>query len=134
MTAPGMCERRWKDCAPIMPDPIRDQPLSMTRRIVVVLLSWGVVYGPIGVLMYGITTFLFAFSGGQVRMVPVVNAGFWIVLFSGLIVGMVPLVRGWSVGKTIMAMLLGAGLSWLLAVIVYWRLSFQLGAGMPPAS
>jgi hypothetical protein len=32
------------------------------------------------------------------------------------------------------AMLSGAALSWLLAVIVYWRLSFQLGAGAPPVS
>ncbi len=114
-----------------MPHPIRDQPLPMTRRVVVVLLSWGMVYGPIGVLMYGITTFLFAFSGGQYRMVPVVNAGFWIVLFSGLIVGIVPLVRGWPVGRIMVAMLSGAALSWLL---VYWRLSFQLGAGAPPVS
>ena len=117
-----------------MPDPVRDKPLPMTRRIVVVLFSWGVVYGPIGVLMYGITTFLFAFSSGQYRMVPVVNAGFLIVMFSGLIVGIVPLVQGWPVGRIMVAMLSAAALSWLVAVIVYWRLSFQLGAGAPPVS
>jgi hypothetical protein len=64
-------------------------------------------------------------------MVLVVNVGFLIVLFSGLIIGIVPLVRGWPVGKILVAMLFGVALSWLLAVFVYWRLSFQLGAEAP---
>ena len=50
---------------------------GVTRRSlewVLLLLGWILLAGPIGFVMYAVTTFLFAFSGGQYRMTPIVGA------------------------------------------------------------
>ena len=82
---------------------------------------------PVSVVGYLVTTFLFAFSGGQYRMVAVVNGGALAVVLLCAIVAAVtwwrrsPLAAvGWSAAAT--------GLGWTAAVVVEWLVSFQLGA------
>jgi hypothetical protein len=120
-----------------VPDVTHEQPLSKKQCIVVAIVAWTSVYGLVGVPMYGVATFLFAFSGQQYRMATIVNVGFFIVGLSGLVVslsiGIVARVRTWPTLMILMAVLLSAILLWLLALVLYWMLSFQLGAGGPPA-
>jgi hypothetical protein len=95
------------------------------------LLAWTVIYVPVGLVMYWITTFLFAFSGQQYRMVPVVNAGFWLVGLSGLVIVAASLRWRWSDRTRLTTLVAGAVLAWLAMVGIYWSLSFRLGAGAP---
>ena len=95
-------------------------------KVLRLILAWLLVYGPVGVIMYLITTFLFAFSGGQVRMVPVVNSGFLIVSAGVLIMGMISLIISQSLSKAIKSMLITTVFAWLLTWIIYWILSFRL--------
>ncbi len=41
-----------------------------------VIGAWALIHGSVGLVMSQVTVFLFAFSGGQARMGPVVAAGF----------------------------------------------------------
>jgi len=82
---------------------------------------------PAGGFGYLVTTFLFAFSGGQNRMVEVVNVGALSVIALGVVVAAV----AWrlrspatAVGWTATAM----GLGWVAAIVVEWIVSFRLGA------
>ena len=95
-------------------------------KVLRLILAWLLFYGPVGVIMYLITTFLFAFSGGQVRMVPVVNSGFLIVSAGVLIMGMISLIISQSLSKAIKSMLITTVFAWLLTWITYWILSFRL--------
>jgi xanthine/uracil permease len=86
------------------------------------------IIGLISLFMWGVTTFLFAFSGGQVRMVPVVQYGFFAVSGAAvLLAAAVWLLR--SPGAAVVAAALGTLVLWLIAIFVEWRLSFDLGAG-----
>ena len=78
-------------------------------KVLRLILAWLLFYGPVGVIMYLITTFLFAFSGGQVRMVPVVNSGFLIVSAGVLIMGMISLIISQSLSKAIHSTLITTG-------------------------
>src|SRR5215217_7172141 len=102
----------------------------MTRPVdlVVLLLAWVLVYGPVGAVMYAVTTFLFAFSGGQYRMVPVVRGGFWAVGLAVLLGGGLALARTRSLARAGGLMLASAAVGWLVALGVYWLVSFRLGA------
>ncbi len=74
-----------------------------------------------------VTTFLFAFSGGQYRMVGVVNLGAVAVIALGLVAG----AAAWLVRSRTAAIITAAFATiggWVAAVIVEWVLSFWLGA------
>ena len=100
--------------------------------LVVLLLVWVLLYGPFGAVMYAVTTFLFAFSGGQYRMVPVVQGGFWTVALVVLLVGLIALARTRSLARAVGLMFASAAVAWLVALGVYWLVSFRLGADAPP--
>jgi len=74
-----------------------------------------------------VTTFLFAFSGGQYRMVPVVGYG-----VAAMIV--VPLGAAAVVWKLrsapagLLAAVAAAGIGWIVTLVVEWLISFSLGA------
>ena len=103
----------------------------MGRTTVQLLLAWLALCGPLGAVLYLITTFLFAFSGCQARMVPIVNGGVWVVNLAALVVGGVALARTRSLRPAVRALLVGAVVAWLVAILVYWLVSFRLGAASP---
>jgi hypothetical protein len=91
-------------------------------------LGSAAIIGLIGLLMFGVTTFLFAFSGGQVRMLPVVQYGAFAASGAAiLLTAAVWLLR--SPQAALITAALGTLTVWLVAVFVEWRLSFLLGAG-----
>ena len=74
-----------------------------------------------------VTTFLFAFSGGQSRMVAVVNLGALAVIGLSILVAAVT----WGLRSAAAAIKwtgIAVGVGWLVAVVVEWLISFQLGA------
>ena len=76
---------------------------------------------------YLVTTFLFAFSGGQSRMVDVVNLGCLVVI--GL--GVLPAAVAWrlrSPAAAIKASGIATGAGWVAVLIAEWLISFRLGA------
>ena len=76
---------------------------------------------------YLVTTFLFAFSGGQNRMVVVVNLGGLIVVgLDVLVAGSTWILR--SPADAIKWTAIAAGAGWAAALIAEWVLSFWLGA------
>ncbi len=95
------------------------------------LLGWVVLAGPSGSVMYTVTTFLFAFSGGQYRMVPIVGAGHWIVGLGALLVGGAVLAATRSLPRALWAVLGTIVVAWPVAVVVYWVLADRLGANPP---
>jgi hypothetical protein len=76
---------------------------------------------------YVITTFLFAFSGGQYRMVQVVGIGAMAVIAVNVLVAVVAW-RLRSPGAAIKWTAAAVGASWAVALIAEWLLSFSLGA------
>ena len=106
--------------------------MARPMDFVVLLLAWVLLYGPFGAVMYVVTTFLFAFSGAQYRMVPVVQGGFWAVGLLALLAGGTALVRTRSLPRAVGLMLASAAVAWLVAIGVYWIVSFRLGATPPP--
>ena len=104
---------------------------GVTRRPlewVLLLLGWVVLAGPIGFAMYAVTTFLFAFSGGQHRLTPIVGAGPWIVSLGALLVGGAVLAATRSLPRALWAVLASIVAAWPVAVFVLWAVSFRLGA------
>ena len=94
--------------------------------LVWVLIIAAIVLIP-AVFMYLATTFLFAFSGGQYRMVAVVNLGALAVIA----LGVASAALGWRLrGAPFAAVAAGAAtaIGWAAAVGVEWGLSFWLGA------
>jgi len=87
--------------------------------VILVLVSAGV--------MYLVTTFLFAFSGGQYRMVQVVGYGALAVIGATLIFAAV-VWRLRSMAAAVKWVAIATGASWAIALIVEWILSFSLGA------
>lgn len=86
------------------------------------------VIGLISLIMFGVTTFLFAFSGGEVRMVPVVREAAYVASgASFLLSAMVWLLR--SSQAAVITAALGTLAVWLVTVFVEWRLTFVLGPG-----
>ena len=91
-----------------------------------ILAIAGIVLGAAAV-GYLVTTFLFAFSGGQNRMVVVVNVGGLIVIgLNVLVAGAAWIVR--SRADSIKWTAIAAGVGWAAALIAEWVLSFWLGA------
>lgn len=76
---------------------------------------------------YLVTTFLFAFSGGQYRMVAVVNAGALTVITLTVVIG----AAAWRLRSPVAAIISTAIATWVLwvaALIAEWLISFRLGA------
>jgi hypothetical protein len=81
----------------------------------------------VGAVGYIVTTFLFAFSGGQYRMVNVVNVGALAVIGVGALAAAL---TWWlrSSATAIKWTAIATGIGWLTALLVEWLLSFALGA------
>jgi hypothetical protein len=82
---------------------------------------------PAAGVAYLVTTFLFAFSGGQNRMVLVVNLGALVVIGLQVLVA----VLAWSLRSPAAAVkwtVIATGAGWVAAIIVEWLISFRLGA------
>ena len=91
----------------------------MAIAIAIVVLAAGVVG-------YLATTFLFAFSGGQYRMVAVVNLGAVLVLVSSFAVAAV----SWMLRSPTDALkwtLIATAIGWVAAIAIEFVLSFSLG-------
>jgi hypothetical protein len=76
---------------------------------------------------YLVTTFLFAFSGGQNRMVAVVNVGALAVIGLDVLVAAVT----WRLRSPTAAIkwtAIATGVGWVAVVIAEWLISFRLGA------
>ena len=93
--------------------------LAMAIAIAVVVLA-AAAFG------YLVTTFLFAFSGSQFRMVPVVNLVALAVVVSSLVVAAV----AWLLRSPMDALkwtLIATGVGWVAAIAIEFVLSFSLG-------
>ncbi len=80
-----------------------------------------------GGFFYLVTTFLFAFSGGQYRMVAVVNGGALIVIAAGVAAAVIM----WRLRSPVSAVKWSAAVTsvgWITAIVAEWLLSFSLGA------
>jgi hypothetical protein len=88
------------------------------------------IVGLISLLMFGVTTFLFHFSGGQYRMEPVVRYGAYAAFAAAMLVATV-VWKLWLGSPTaaVTGATIGAIAIWALAVFIEWRISFVLGAG-----
>jgi hypothetical protein len=93
--------------------------LSIVAVALIVLPATGVGYL--------ITTFLFAFSGGQNRMVAVVNVGALTVIGLDVLVAAV-MWRLRSPTAAIKWTAITTGVGWVAAVVADWLISFSLGA------
>jgi hypothetical protein len=84
-----------------------------------------------GGFMWLVTTFLFHFSGGQVKMGPVVDYGaLAVIVLTALLTLIVWLVRSPKAALKIGA--IATAVAWVVAVIVEWSLSaFVFIAGAP---
>jgi len=97
----------------------------------IVIIAAGIVVS--AAFMFGVTTFLFAFSGGQARMVQVVNYGaFAMVVFSALTAIVAWILRPGATAAKATAVVVATG--WFATATVEFILSFFLGAGSPPGA
>src|SRR5882762_9168251 len=99
---------------------------GMTKVVVAVaaLLIIAVISG----FFFFVTTFLFAFSGGQYRMVSVVQYGALAVITVSVLVAAI----AWRLRSPTAAVLCAAiatPAAGVVALVVEWGLSFVLGAG-----
>ena len=102
------------------PRPAKTSALALVLAVALIVLS----SGAFGYLM---TTFLFAFSGGQYRMVAVVNVVALVVIALGALAAAV----SWKVRSSAVAVrwtAIATGLGWVVAIMAEWLLSFWLGA------
>ena len=100
--------------------------MPVTTRIVTVVVIAAIVLVA-AAIGYGVSTFLFAFSGGQYRMVTVVNVGALIVIALGALVAAVTW-RLRSPGAAVAPTAIATGAGWAAALIAEWIISFWLGA------
>ena len=101
------------------------RPVKTSAYLVVAAIAAIVLAA--GGLGYLVTTFLFAFSGGQYRMVGVVNLVALLVIVIGAAVGAVTW-RLRSRGAAVLYTAIVTGVAWVAAVIAEWLMSFSLGA------
>jgi hypothetical protein len=77
--------------------------------------------------MFGVTTFLFNFSGGQYRMGPVVGYGALAAMTATLLVAAI----AWKIRSPAAAVLstgVALAVNWTVAIFVEWRISYVLGS------
>jgi hypothetical protein len=91
------------------------------------ILAIAAIIVPAAGVAYLVTTFLFAFSGGQNRMVAVVNLGALTVIGLGVLAAAVTW-RLRSPAAAIKWTATATGIGWVLAFIAEWLISFRLGA------
>ncbi len=104
------------------------QPLEW----VLLLLGWVAIAGPSGFVMYAVTTFLFAFSGGPHRIMgPIVRAGPWVIGVGALLNGGVVLAATRSLPPALRAILGSIVVAWPVAVVVCWVVADRLGTSPP---
>lgn len=89
---------------------------------------WLLLAGPTGFVLYVATTFLFAFSGGQHRMVPVVQIGPWVAGGVALLIGGATLATTRSLPRATRALGWTLVVAWVVVIGAYWALSFRFGA------
>lgn len=98
---------------------------------VVVALAILIIVGVISGFMYGVTILLFAFSGGQARMEPVVNyAALAVIALAILLAAIVWKIRSPTAAAIFAA--IATPVAWVVAVFVEWGFSqfvFVTGAG-----
>ena len=122
---PGFSDdRQWwwsgSEWVPASQAPAATSPITVVIGIVLVV---GFTAG----LMFLVTTFLFAFSGGQYRMVGVVNYGVLAVIGTTLLITG----AAWRLRSPVAALkwaAIATGVGWVAAVFVEWLLSLELGA------
>jgi hypothetical protein len=98
-------------------------PTKVVVAILIVLLI-AVISG----FMYAVSTFLFAFSGGQSRMVPIVEYGAIAVVAAMILLAAIV----WRLRSPVTAAKYAAiatPAAWVVAMFVEWALSFEFGAG-----
>ena len=88
----------------------------------------GVTIAAAAFLGYLVTTFLFAFSGGQYRMVAVVNYGVLAMIALPIVVAIVAwrIRSGRAAAKVVLA---ATAIGWACTVLIEFLLSSSLGAG-----
>jgi hypothetical protein len=96
---------------------------DIARRWLTLLLAWLLLCGPPGAVLYLVTTFVFAFSSTQRRMVPVVDNAFWVIELGALLVGVCALARTRSLRSTVPLVLLTAGVGWCMAIGIEWYIA-----------
>ncbi len=106
-----------------------------TRRLAgwaVLLLGWVVLAVPSGVVLHGVTTFVFADAGQRSRtMGLVVRAGPRIVGLGALLVGCTVLTTRRSPSRALWAILGGIAVAWPVFVVILWAVSNWLGLKPP---
>jgi len=98
----------------------------VTSRVAAAIGATAVIL-VVGVVGYIVTTFLFAFSGGQYRMVNVVNVGALAVIGVGALAAALALWKR-SSATAIKWAAIATGIGWVIALLAEWLLSFALGA------
>ena len=90
-----------------------------------------ILIGLVGAFMYLVTTFLFHFSGGQVKMGPVVDYGALAVIALMIVLAVVV----WKIRSPVAAVKVAAvasPMAWVMAVLVEWAFSqFVFVTGAP---
>ena len=101
-----------------------DQPGKTSTALTVITIAAIVL--PAAGVGYLVTTFLFAFSGGQSRMVGV-NLGCLVVIGLGVVLGAI----AWRLRSPVDAIkwsAIATGAGWVAVLIAEWLISFRLGA------
>jgi len=99
---------------------------GLTKVVVAVAALF--IIAVISGFFFFVTTFLFAFSGGQYRMVSVVQYGALAVITVSVLVAAI----AWRLRSPTAAVLCAAIVTpaaGVVALVVEWLLSFELGAG-----
>ena len=99
------------------------------RSQLLVAVAIAAITLPAAGFFYLVTTFLFAFSGGQYLMVPIVSAGPIVVLTLTLVIAAVAWIFRSPVAA-IKAAAIVTGAGWGAAIVVEWLISFRLGASI----
>jgi len=102
-----------------------DQPGKTSTALTVITIAAIVL--PAAGVGYLVTTFLFAFSGGQSRMVGVVNLGCLVVIGLGVVLAAI----AWRLRSPVDAIkwsAIATGAGWVAVLIAEWLISFRLGA------
>src|SRR2546423_11525259 len=98
--------------------PAKTSALGVSLAVVLIVL-------PSGAFGYLVTTFLFAFSGGQYRMVAVVN----VVALMVVALGAGAAAVSWKLRSSAAAVrwtAIATGIAWVPAIVAQWLVSFQL--------
>jgi hypothetical protein len=103
------------------------RPANSLTITIIAAVAIVIVVAVSAAFMYLVTTFLFAFSGSQYRMVPVV--GYAALAVVGVTLAIAAVVwRLRSLAAALKWVSIATGVCWAIALIVEWILSFSFGA------